>query len=48
MAAGLPPAAVGRDGQLLTDVQEAEFEGAVRRQLELLGDRKSTRLNSSH
>ena len=38
MAAGLPPAAVGRDGQLLTDVQEAEFEGAVRRQLELLGE----------
>ena len=38
MAAGLPPAAVGRDGQLLTDAQEAEFEGTVRRQLELLGE----------
>ena len=38
MAAGLPLAAVGRDGQLLTDAQEAEFEGTVRRQLELLGE----------
>ena len=30
--------AVHRDGKLLTDAQEAEFEGVVKRQLELLGE----------
>jgi GTP cyclohydrolase IA len=34
----LPLAAVGKDGQLLTDDQEVEFEGLVRRQLELMGE----------
>jgi GTP cyclohydrolase I len=35
----LPPLALdGRDGQLLTDGQEAEFADLVRRQLELLGE----------
>ena len=34
----LPLAAIGKDGQLLTDEQESEFEGLVRRQLELMGE----------
>jgi len=34
----LPLAALGKDGQLLTDEQEVEFEGMVRRQLELMGE----------